>query len=756
MCNIKHGFGLFFLAIMLLSVSNVGSRAQKQDPFSTLPQGEEIIGAGKVGRISDPTTVYCTNHSLYKLSFTGKYSFAIWAPPAEAGEIYKMSIKVSEDFDSSGFALILTTSGRLFKVDIDTHKGEEISQSSANEAWSELCGDDLYLLSTSGHVWVTLNDTTWQVDTAGFGTARPIYLALDTSQNVFAASFNGVFEQGPSERTWHSLSNAPLTGGFYLFVSHMDVEYLSTNNGLMSSADHGATWVFDSTGMGHQLVHHISDDSLGNLYATSSYGSNANFVWMKPSGGTWRSIGAALGYLAYDSVKSVYQDYLTGVTADSGIHVATSFGLFSSYDVGVSWQPDNNGIAAEDIYEYYQFPDGLRIATTNLGLFTEAAKDPTWAKSFPQNSYLPGIKFFVDNAGRIYAFGTSRREAISNGSTFTYLYLPADIFISTDEGSTWLPDTNGISQFASKQGNYSMEFVDETGTEHIATFESPHARLFSKTSGGSWQGDSSGYQPQTGDHPSAFASDHHGSIYLAINNGASVYKLISRAISGGSWSEVSTSALGGVPYVFTATKDGKLIGGGANTKAGYYDGAVWNVIPSPPGQNNSFVFALSVDSSNRLWATYGTNSSYAPYVFSTTDLGQHWIPASDTSPTFASMVSFGDTTYGLNSGNGLFYFVSGSAGVKQPNANNARVCLYPNPSSGSVTIEASDATVAKVEIFDEEGKLINTLQGSTVGVWDGTASNGQPAANGTYIFRVTAKDKNGLLFTPAVKWEIVR
>ncbi len=739
------GFRSFFLALVILSLASVESRAQSQELFSALPQGEDFISGGQVVNEVGSSSVFCTNRAIYH--GRGK----VWAPPFDAGAIYKMTIKSSTPSQHSGLGwsvLVLTTTGQLFVVGATPATGEifsyEVASPSSQSQWNQICGDALYLHSTSGLVYVTHDDSTWQIDTAGFGTAQSQYLALDTAQNVYAASGSGIFKQGPSDFSWNLLPSSTSIESFYLFVSHADVIYAPTNNGiLMSSSDHGATWAFDSTGMGVQLVNFISDDSVGNLYATSSYGSDANFVWMKPVGGVWRSIGAGIGHLAYDSVSQLYESYLTGVVADSGIHVATSFGLFSSYDTGATWQPDNNGIAAEEIYGFYEFPDGKRITTTNLALFTEQAGDTTWNESFPQNSYLPGVRFFVDNAKRLYVLGTSRQEDTSKSGIQNYLQFPDDIFISTDEGSTWASDTTGLSQFASQQGNRSTEFIDETGTEHIATYETPHMRLFSKSPGGSWRGDSDGYTPQNGDEASVFATDRHGSIYLAINNGTSAYKLLSRPIaSGTAWSEVSTTALGGTPYVFTATKDGKLIGGGANVKTGYYDGSTWTVMNSPPGKSSYYSFALSVDSSNQLWSAYGINQYYAPDVFSTTDLGLTWTLASDTSPTFASMVSFGDTTYGLLSGNGLYYFVPGSAGVTPDIATNNAFSITPNPSTGKgeISFTVSERNNVQVTIFNVLGQEIAT---PVQGVFDAGTHTGSfdlsSLPPGTYYCRIQSE-----------------
>src|SRR5205823_6730021 len=111
--------------------------------------------------------------------------------------------------------------------------------------------------------------------------------------------------------------------------------------------------------------------------------------------------------------------------------------------------------------------------------------------------------------------------------------------------------------------------------------------------------------PKKNDGPSVYTSDHHGSIYLAVANYTAGNRLLRRSINGGAWSEVTLNSVIGLPYSFTATRDGKLVGGNSNTSVGYYDGSSWTVIPNPPGLNNPSGYPQSVDSSNGLYVIYG-------------------------------------------------------------------------------------------------------------------------------------------------------
>ncbi len=592
-------------------------------------------------------------------------------------------------------------------------------------------GDDTYVVTTMGEVWATHNDTTWRVDTSGLNGNRVAVIEVDTQQNVYAATSAGIFKQALTGAQWQLLPGSPKSIT-YFFRSSKNKLFAASYGSLWMSSNAGVTWNLDTAGMGYTQVKSICDDGGDNYYAVSSSYQYGDHVWKQSGTSPWVAIDAALaGVSAAPSVS-----YLKAISVDSGIHVATSFGTFSSYDNGTSWQLLTRGTSAANIYAFYKFSNGRELATTDLGLFTKDAGDTAWQKRFPSNSYLSQIKYAVDNSGKIYAFGAARRIG--------YQTLPFDIYTSTDRGSTWLPDTTGLSLLPS-----GMEFVDEAGVEHLASSEYPHMRLFSKTPGGQWKGDSAGYQSQSGDSPSIFVSDHHGYIYLAVNNGQNG-RMLKQPMGGGPWTEVSTSALGGVPYAITATKDGKLVGGNSNISMGYYNGTSWTLIPPPAGLTNPSGFPESVDSSNRLWVIYGSidqNYYYTPYgTYWTADLGQHWTKAADASYNFASLVSFGDTTYGLNSGRGLIGMSPANSSVlSAPAAASDWISIVPNPASDRIEFNM-DAIQSDVEIFDVKGSKVFTLHGSNKIVWDLLSTGFSHLGNGTYEAKITGLRSNGYSF----------
>jgi hypothetical protein len=728
----------FFPALSI--VFSVG--AQTLIPPSGMPAGSPSISTFTVYGSDERTmsrgdgNCFVTKHGIE--SEEGNlltYSKKLWEAPAEVKGAWQKEYNGA----AGSVILVLTADGQMHRIELVTLDGETVlkkestipSVPTANGV-SVVKGDDLYAISQN-QVFALHDGITWQIDTIGLGSAHPSDIALDSSQNVYLSASTGIFQQALAESQWHLLSGSP-ANATYMFATLREILFAATSNGLYKSVDRGVHWTLDTAGMGALQVRGMSEDSLGDLFAITSNYYSGQQVWTRTSVGPWHAIGQGLTSLSPDPSSA----YLTGIAVDRrGIHVSSAFGMFHSFDGGQIWQPLTTGFPADNAYSFYKYSNGNSIMTTGLGLYSRSLSDTGWTKRFPQTQYFSSIRLFADNVGHLYARGASRTEHFKP--------LAPDIFMSSDQGMTWQPDTMGQSNMPN-----GIEYVDEFGNAHLATYGYPHLQLFVKSPAGTWLGDSTGYTPQTGDAASAFASDRHGSVYIAITNSTNGDRLLKRPSSGGSWVEVPLDPSIKLPNSFTSTKDGKLIAGNTNTALGYYDGNVWTIIPNPPGLNNPSGYPQSVDSSGRLWVLFGSvdqNYYFTPYgAFWTSDFGAHWTQASDGSINFSTLVSFGDTTYGLNSGKGLYYFVPGNAGVEAQNVPNSNISIVPNPAKGVVSIEVNAPVVSRVEIFDRLGNLMRSLKGTPVSTWDGNDTAGIAVANGIYFIRITGRDEHGNLF----------
>ena len=111
--------------------------------------------------------------------------------------------------------------------------------------------------------------------------------------------------------------------------------------------------------------------------------------------------------------------------------------------------------------------------------------------------------------------------------------------------------------------------------------------------------------------------------------------------------------------------------------------------------------------------------------------------------------------------NALIVFIPASDAVGQSAAGPefALNANYPNPFSDATTLNFSVANRSnvRIDIFDVKGTLVRSLvneeedPGSYPITWDGMDATGAPAANGSYVARMTAGD-----FTSTVKMSLER
>jgi len=230
-----------------------------------------------------------------------------------------------------------------------------------------------------------------------------------------------------------------------------------------------------------------------------------------------------------------------------------------------------------------------------------------------------------------------------------------------------------------------------------------------------------------------------------------------RPMSGGTWSR-DTAGLGTrVPEFLTVDKQGNPL---AIVAVEYPKHAifkrtagVWTRLAHPVyGPSAS---RISVDSSNAVWASLyndpnnllGVQEIRNRGVHVTTDNGVSWSKVGIDSTVLLGLVSYGDTTYALTQGRGLYALTT--AGVlshidEELKAGSLRFELlqnYPNPFNPQTSIQYSlpSSGDVRLEIFNILGQRIAILN-------DGYQSAGTHVvrfdagkfAGGIYFYRLTA------------------
>ncbi len=154
-------------------------------------------------------------------------------PGAKGKYVYLLKVLVRDD--ATGYVIVHvldytlanSQTGPVDHPDPPLKVGLDYGQS-----WVQVDGDATYVRS-SAYVFVYRDSvSSWQIDSTGVGNSIT-GISLDTAQNVYAASTNGVFKQNPDSNVWHQITNLPTSNFSNILVDRRDnifaANYVSYN-----------------------------------------------------------------------------------------------------------------------------------------------------------------------------------------------------------------------------------------------------------------------------------------------------------------------------------------------------------------------------------------------------------------------------------------------------------------------------------------------------------------------------------------------
>jgi len=739
MIPLRHIFslrGCLLVLVFLLAIPAVLFGQQSAGP---LPSGSVAGGSVRV----DNYYAFWDERSIIVHQLPNYATVVrVWDPPV-GEEIAHVTIKTG-----TTSYLVLLTDGEVFTISPVNQADDRRLGTLSTFVFSSVEGDALYAYSTAG-VYVSRDTAkTWQIDSAGLGSFNYLQdIALDSSQYVYGGASKGLYEQHPDSSVWRRVDSLYVknfngTTSYptvnKVFVDRHNRIWLNVLGGYgpFVSTDNGATWRHDTTGIGSGTILSFGDDGLGNVYAivlSSGFTSFFGIYKTTDVGHSWTRIDQPLTAI----IGSQSSNPFNSIAGDSAIFVATPFGFFQSTNQGTTWSEANQGIPAENIYSMLKLPSGRFLTSTDLGIFRREANDTVWAKTFPVNGYFGGRPLYQDGVGNVYTLG--------NFILPSYQYF---VYKSTDEGTTWNPDTAGVKQSTSDGAFY----VDETGTQHSVTADgSPYvANIAAKPLNGSWQADTNGFSAfTTAQYGYAFVSDGQGFLYLAGRfNGGNVWR---RPIAGGTWMPDTAGLNGKTVHSFTRGRNGDVFAiaygltGSAQSPLLHRTGGVWSQI-NPPLAGAS-PLAISVDSTNAIFCAFGsgTFTFVSNGVYFSTDTGKTWTYAGLSGMTINNLVSYGDTTYALTQGNGAYLLRhQRAAAVAQKELRPGMYSLlqnYPNPFNPTTTISFSTPQRARLslKVFDILGREVATLaNGQMEAGMHQVSFDASKLSSGVYFYRLQA------------------
>ena len=564
-----------------------------------------------------------------------------------------------------------------------------------------------------------------------------------------AARHAGVFKSTDNGDTWSPTSLSFTSATVQSFTTIGSIIFASTDNEeVFRSTDSGTTWVNVSKGL-NNLYNVVLGTNGSALFA----GGYKGFYRSTDNGDNWAKINvpsftpssfAAVGSMVFAVTDSgVYRSVDNGITWKdvnyqskrlrlSAMKLVDTIlyggygSLHRSKDSGTTWtiQYSDFGCTAMSSIDYHG--KYVFIASYNVGLTRFFNNGTSWKTiGFPgkwvSKVFVSAEKIFAIVEGDIYVstndgdtwLPMSNRGLLSQYITSTLsvgktIYGASSIngvrgvYKSMDNGSTWITISDeSISELIENQGVILTSFsnrgiarsTDEGATWVNSEFPHSNTNCFAKNNTSIFTGGSRVYR--SNDNGITWEEKNTG---LPVNKWITSIKAIGSVIftalsdsgvyrsidNGDSWSRANNTHFRNNPYSI-ATANSWLY---AVTKTGTYRspdfGSTWDSI-NVPGKN--FISIVSVG--NSLFA--GTDSG----VFQSNDNGMTWSTFSEglMNPYVRSLSVSGSTLFAGTYGSGMWKINVGSLAAEE-NAkqihNIYSLYCYPNPTVGFITIDRTN------------------------------------------------------------------
>lgn len=212
----------------------------------------------------------------------------------------------------------------------------ELEISPDGDLFAATPNNKIYRSTNNGDTWAELFTAAGDVRAFGFHGPSTVYALT---------SFSGSYSSTDNGNNWTLLSPLPGTNGGYRIAvnaaGHLFVA--SSDGGIFSTSDAGTTWSDVTTDLITPAIGVLFLNANDELFAGTS------------DAGVYKQAGAS--WVAKNQgVSAVYINRL--VPIDGVLYACTTYGVYSSADVGQTWQQSIRGMDEPDILALAKAPNG--------------------------------------------------------------------------------------------------------------------------------------------------------------------------------------------------------------------------------------------------------------------------------------------------------------------------------------------------------------------------------------------------------------
>lgn len=736
------------ILLIVLSAIFLQSSAYGQNLGLDYETPEGAPEKASVSRAAGGAKLYYTKHRLTidfgdtlfvsrSSPFTGDIVYAGWKAGASVPTL-----------------IMIMTTGSVLHLSFNpaTDKKYRIRATIANiakrlnfENFGKILGDDLYAISYETSYISRDSSRSWQVNEAGLTDVSARYdLALDSSQNVWLGTGNGLFMQPLVSNTWSPIASAGIDPITQVFVDQQDRIWIKSYSALTVSLDGGSTFVDPPGGLPFGGFIRFGEDVYRNIYAITGMAPS-----LEGGSGVYKSIGGTApferidGTLAPLFVQASGTPYLS-VSGDSTVWLGTVAGTFRSSDQGSTWVYDPKH-QADEIQSFV--PHGSNgVIATSTGVFKRTATHE-WQRVYPASGFESGVRLLSDPTGSMqYLVG----QKLGQNTTTSPYY---EIYRSSDFGSTWTIDTTGGSEIG-----MSQLYADGSGALHAIGHVDligvgPVIRAWKKPWGGQWALNMNGIPA---DLNFQFALQTIGgnsnTTYFAFQNtGQQRVNVYRQSVGSGTW-EDALAGFNGIALRFSSAGSLQTLAT-AKGIAIIETGIRFLPLPSEIKLAELNYTMAAPSESGRIWAWFESfdetkNVAIGSGIYYTDDQ-QTWKKAVSNLDTIqmSQLIASGDSLFVITQVSGMYVVKAQTAGVATMQPITGSLRLSPNPASNKVRVAFNEenATQAAISIVDVTGKVIKTLDhklsGSSLHEFDLDVHD---LASGNYLINLMA---GGVVFT---------
>ena len=528
-----------------------------------------------------------------------------------------------------------------------------------------------------------------------------------------------------------------------LAINSSDDIFAATNGGVFRSSDNGDTWTQINTGLTRTSINALAINSNHDIFA-GSFGGHV--FRSSDNGDNWSEISLGVATtivvsLAINGGGDIFAGTL-GFAGDEG-------GVFRSTDNGANWSRINAGLTSTDVRALAINNSGDIFAGTNSGVFRSSDNGDNWRQTALMN--ISVLAFAINSSGDIFAgtnggvFRSSNNgdnwsqinTGLTNGLVRALASNRSDIFAGTEGGGVFRSSDNG--------NNWSQINTGLTNTIVQALDINSNSDIFAGTEDGMFRNAEAILPALFGNQiiitSTAFlpAAAHYEAVYAADLDGDGDIDVLSASSFDDkiAWYE-NTDGLGafGPQRVITTNADGAR-----SVFAADLDG-------------DGDIDVLSASRRDDKIVMYGNNSP--GHVITTRAYGAMSVFAADLDGDgdmdvlSASWKLFNIFPIFGGEGDKIAWYRNLSspptsvADAIQTLSEFRLLPNYPNPFNPETTInyELPEATAVKLEIYNILGQRVATLvdskhpAGAYSARWDGKDISGGRVSSGVYIYRL--------------------